>query len=430
MASFPGAIANLRALVNRAGSVYDALKTKVFYAEDHNLLIDEVEAIENTLGINPDGAYTTVALRLAGIESDVAGKADPLGYTPENVANKDTGTSLGTSDTDYPSQNAVKVYTDTLIATLTALLEQVRITYRYVIDLMEYSSDANAAAAYLRDQVVEQTSITAVDGLIGDNGNNEYRNAQSFTLDQTTNINDVSWYCDHIDGTPSGSLTLRIETNSAGVPSGTLAHANGTVATTPATGWNKASYTPFSLAAGTYWLVFACAAQATNVAWWYSRAGNVYAGGTNKYSLNGGAYVETNTDIAFKINTADLTVTTEGTIKTEGTYALKVVALITSSLNKYLTKTFSINKNLSGKGYIRFSMRASRTGSNIKIGFHDVGGTTTEVTPNIAVANTWQTVMLDISAVTDANKDAIDKIYVTVVNADAGNTFYLDDIGS
>ena len=36
-----------------------------------------------------------------------------LGFTPENVANKSTSTSLGTSDTLYPTQNAVKVYADT-----------------------------------------------------------------------------------------------------------------------------------------------------------------------------------------------------------------------------------------------------------------------------------------------------------------------------
>ena len=35
-----------------------------------------------------------------------------LGYTPENVANKSISTSLGTSDTLYPSQNAVKTYAD------------------------------------------------------------------------------------------------------------------------------------------------------------------------------------------------------------------------------------------------------------------------------------------------------------------------------
>lgn len=35
-----------------------------------------------------------------------------LGFTPENVANKSTSTTLGTSNTLYPTQNAVKVYVD------------------------------------------------------------------------------------------------------------------------------------------------------------------------------------------------------------------------------------------------------------------------------------------------------------------------------
>ena len=36
-----------------------------------------------------------------------------LGFTPENVANKNTSTSLGTSNSLYPTQNAVKTYVDT-----------------------------------------------------------------------------------------------------------------------------------------------------------------------------------------------------------------------------------------------------------------------------------------------------------------------------
>jgi len=39
-----------------------------------------------------------------------------LGYTPEDVANKDTTTTLGTSDTKYPSQNAAKTYVDTSVS--------------------------------------------------------------------------------------------------------------------------------------------------------------------------------------------------------------------------------------------------------------------------------------------------------------------------
>ena len=41
------------------------------------------------------------------------GKQNALGFTAESVANKSTNTSLGTSDTLYPTQNAVKVYADT-----------------------------------------------------------------------------------------------------------------------------------------------------------------------------------------------------------------------------------------------------------------------------------------------------------------------------
>lgn len=39
-----------------------------------------------------------------------------LGYTPEDQANKSTTTTLGTSDTLYPTQNAVKTYVDTALA--------------------------------------------------------------------------------------------------------------------------------------------------------------------------------------------------------------------------------------------------------------------------------------------------------------------------
>ena len=84
--------------------------------------------------------------------------------------------------------------------------------------------------------------------------------------------------------------------------------------------------------------------------------------------------------------------------------------------------------DLTGKTAIKFDIYASRTGSNIKVGIHDSGGTTTEITPNITSANAWQTITWDISAVADADKNAIDKIIVTVVNADAANTFYIDNM--
>ena len=84
--------------------------------------------------------------------------------------------------------------------------------------------------------------------------------------------------------------------------------------------------------------------------------------------------------------------------------------------------------NLTGQTTIKYGIYSSRTGSNIKVGIHDSGGTTTEHTANISSANTWETQTWDISGVSNANKDAIDSIIVTIVNADAANTFYLDNM--
>ena len=61
-------------------------------------------------------AISTETSRAEGVEATLQ---PLLGYTAENVANKDTTTALGTSDTKYPSQKAVKTYVDAAIAALT-----------------------------------------------------------------------------------------------------------------------------------------------------------------------------------------------------------------------------------------------------------------------------------------------------------------------
>lgn len=123
----------------------------------------------------------------------------------------------------------------------------------------------------------------------------------------------------------------------------------------------------------------------------------------------------------------DLQSYSEATIKTQGSYALKGVAT-TGALNKTLTRTIGSPIDLTGKTTIYFDIYAGRTGANIKIGIHDSGGTTTEKTYTVLAANTWETVTWDISAVSNANKDAIDSIIITIVNADAANTFYIDNM--
>jgi len=51
-----------------------------------------------------------------------------------------------------------------------------------------------------------------------------------------------------------------------------------------------------------------------------------------------------------------------------------------------------------------------------------------EVTPNIMVADQYQTVVYDLSAIADASKNYIDKMIVQVINDDAVNTFYIDNV--
>ena len=115
----------------------------------------------------------------------------------------------------------------------------------------------------------------------------------------------------------------------------------------------------------------------------------------------------------------------EATIKTQGSYALKAVASITDSLNKTLTKTVS-TIDLSGVDLIKFDMRATATGANIKLGLVDAGATSIFV-PTITTTG-WERQLWDISAIPDASKDAITSIVFTVTSATTANTFYIDNL--
>ncbi len=117
----------------------------------------------------------------------------------------------------------------------------------------------------------------------------------------------------------------------------------------------------------------------------------------------------------------------EPTIKKQGDYSLKAIAT-TGSLNKALTRTVSPTIDLSNKDIIKFWVYSSRTGENIQLQIHDSGGTTTTHNIDIAVANAWQIEEWDISGVANADKDAINQIVIKILNADAEDIFYMDDI--
>ena len=127
-----------------------------------------------------------------------------------------------------------------------------------------------------------------------------------------------------------------------------------------------------------------------------------------------------------ELQIAEMLTFSESTIKKEGSYSMKIVAPQTTSLNQTFTRTVSPTINLTDQDDIKLWVRASRTGTNFKIGFHDSGGTTTESNIAISSADTWEEKTIDISAVANANKDDIDSIIITITNADEENTIYFD----
>ena len=206
------------------------------------------------------------------------------------------------------------------------------------IDNMEYASDALAQAGYVSTGVEvadqSQTSVGQVD-VLGDVAGNEYREAQGFTLSSDTEISAVEIQQSTTPGagSPTGSWTLRIETNNAGAPSGTLANANASIAVTPPGLGNNVKGTfaiSFTLTASTlYWLVVQCDNQSTNNYWRISvyEASNLYAGGIRIRSTNGTWINDRAGDMYFKVyKKQTLNSYSEQTIKTQGSYALKVVA--------------------------------------------------------------------------------------------------------
>lgn len=123
----------------------------------------------------------------------------------------------------------------------------------------------------------------------------------------------------------------------------------------------------------------------------------------------------------------NIIVTAETSVVYSGISSLKGFAPQTTALNKTLVRSIP-SFDLTYCHKITGRIRSNRTGSNIKLGFYDAGGVTNEITPNILNADTWQLFEYDIHRISAANKDAITQMILTIVNADADNTFYLDNI--
>ena len=303
------------------------------------------------------------------------------------------------------------------------------------LDYMEYSSDALAQAAYVTNasEAVLGSQLNGDTPVMrfGNHSGIHKETAHKITLTTSTFITAVEIKQGNAsEGSPTGGWILRIETDNAGVRSGTLANANATIVVSPP-GANtiiKGSFaTPFTLAAGTYHIVALCGTQTDNNYWYLTV--NANASGVCQQIFDNIPEIILY-DMYYKLYGLPLQSYSEATIKQQGSYSLEVIAAITDSLNKTLTRTVSPTIDLTDKIQIKYWARALRTGSNFKIGWRDSGLNVIEHTPNIIQSNTWEEQTVDISAVTNADKDAIDRIIFTVLNADAANIIYLDKMFS
>lgn len=315
------------------------------------------------------------------------------------------------------------------------------------LDYMEYANNAAIRAAYPTSEeaqlVLYDYYYATTDGnqvILGETGTDE-RAAQGFKFLATNDCARTILRLQRV-GNPSDNVVVRIETDSAAYPSGTLVNANATKSIAASTISDLAEEditfvypAVFSLTGGTQYHIVLCrdgSRDEDNYIRWSVQYEGSYSDGAAATRGSGtwDTYPHGNTpDFWFEnyVDMPSLQCYSESSIKQQGSYSLKGIAKQTYSLNETLTRTIGSPINLSGIQTLKFDIRASRTGSNIKIGIHDSGGTTTEKTHSISNANTWETVTWDISGVANANKDAIDKIIVTILNADADNTFYLDN---
>lgn len=125
---------------------------------------------------------------------------------------------------------------------------------------------------------------------------------QSFKVNSSVTFNKLDLLIKK-NSSATGNITVRIETDNAGAPSGTLVNVNSTATIlnsqlTSDLSWIAVNFTAFSMTAGTsYWIVLSCGESfSTPMFWAISSTGNPYSDGlARKSGIN-----YSNADFAFR----------------------------------------------------------------------------------------------------------------------------------
>ena len=241
------------------------------------------------------------------------------------------------------------------------------------LDYMEYSSDALAQAAYVSSD--------------GDTGNTDkettpdnwvanYNHACGpFTKVGNAYITSITFYLKNTSGGTS-SLVFGIYGDTGSTLPGTLlVSGTGSVANN-FDDWKTITVSSTLITNGTvFWI---CVNSSTDLTTYY----DTLAGSKDPYkadTYDGTLPASFGTPVSIPVDrgysayiTSDsLQSYSESTIKTQGTYSLKGVAAATDSLNDTLTRTISSSIDLSDQDLIKMDIRASRTGENIQVIFHN-----------------------------------------------------------
>ena len=119
----------------------------------------------------------------------------------------------------------------------------------------------------------------------------------------------------------------------------------------------------------------------------------------------------------------------ESTIS-EGTYSLGLEAT-TDALNETVTKTLTGGDilDLTGKNTIKFDIECDAAGSAIiQAQITDVGITNSTHNVTISSADTVEAKEWDISGISAANKDAINKLIWKILNSDSARNYKIDNV--